>query len=102
MTEIIVVSLHPQIEASTRSNIDETRHPDVDMATDSAQVKEVLSQSWREGFSPLQVVSCSPPPLHKHPHLGKRSKSRWVWLLAALWKNIHLPPPAQGGKEICM
>ena len=49
-----------QIEASTRTNIDETRHPDLDQVHDSAH-----------------VVSVSPPPIHKHPHLRQsRSHSR--------------------------
>ena len=47
-----------QIEASTRTNIDETRHPDLDQVHDSAH-----------------VVSASPPPIHKHPHLGPRTRS---------------------------
>ena len=51
--------ISPKIEASTRTNIDETRHPDLDQVHDSAQ-----------------VVSLSPPPLHKHPHLRGRSQSR--------------------------
>ena len=38
----------PQIEASTRTNIDETRHPELDLGHDSAR-----------------VVTSSPPPIHR-------------------------------------
>ena len=38
----------PKIEASTRTNIDETRHPELDLGHDSAH-----------------VVTSSPPPIHR-------------------------------------
>ena len=104
MTEIIVASLHPQIEASTRSNIDETRHPDVDMATDSAQVKDVLSPSWQGG---LQLLS------RWSPALPLPSTSTLTWAREAraggsgqldrfllYGRQFTFPPPGQGGKEI--
>ena len=80
-----------KIEASTRTNIDETRHPELDIAQDSAQVVNASPYSVMYFiilyFTALyytvyctvlycaKVVTASPPPLHKHPHLGPGSRS---------------------------
>ena len=70
--------ISPKIEASTRTNIDETRHPEMDRCQDSAH-----------------VVSLSPPPLHKHPHLRARSQSRereekevFAWRKVRGWRVV--------------